>query len=258
MYRENTLKARLKAGKKSLGCWLGMGSAVTAEIAGLAGYDWVMIDQEHGLGEIGSAIAQMQTLAAFPTTSLLRVPIFDVAYIKRALDAGAEGIMVPMVETAEHARDVVAACRYPPRGIRGAATSSVRAANYGLAEAEYVRTAEDNLLILVQIETLKGIENIDEIAAVEGVDILFVGPSDISTAMGHATQRDHPEVKAMLKRVETEIKAAGKWMGTVSRFGMSPEEHFALGYDIVSGGSDISLLRNAAVAQVKAHRETQG
>lgn len=258
MYRENTLKKRLNAGKKALGCWLSMGNAMAAEIAGLAGYDWVMIDHEHGPGDFQSAIGQMQALAAFQTTAIMRVPWNDPVYIKRALDAGAEGIMVPMVESAEEAAQVVAACRYPPRGIRGSATSAVRAADYGMVEADYVKSADDNLVILCQIETLKGIENLKSIAAVEGVDLLFVGPSDISTNMGYATQRDHPDVKAMLKRVEGEIKGAGKWMGTVLRYGMSPQEHFDLGYDIVSGGSDSAHIRNAAVAQVKAHREKNG
>jgi 4-hydroxy-2-oxoheptanedioate aldolase len=255
MFRENSLRKKLQSGQKALGCWLALGNAATAEIAGLAGYDWVMIDHEHGPGDFQSAIAQMQALAAFETTSLLRVPWNDPVYIKRALDAGAEGIMVPMVETADEARAAVAACRYPPNGIRGAATSSVRAADYGLAEADYVAGAEAQLMIICQIETLTGIENIEAIAAVEGVDMLFVGPSDISTNLGYAKQRDHPKVKEVLAEVEKRIKDAGKWMGTVLRFGLDPQDLFDAGYDIVSGGSDSNHVRNAAVAQVKAHRE---
>ena len=257
MFRENALRKRLTAGRKALGCWLSLGNAAAAEIVGLAGYDWVMIDHEHGPGDLQSAVAQMQALAPFETTALFRVPWNDPVYIKRALDSGAEGIMVPMVETAEQAEAVVAACRYPPRGIRGAATSSVRASDYGLSEAAYVERFEDELLILCQIETLTGIENLEEIAAVEGVDILFVGPSDISTNLGYARERDHPEVKRVLADVERRIKAAGKWMGTVCRYGMSPQEHFDLGYDMVSGGSEASFIRKAAVEQVKAHREAE-
>lgn len=255
MFRENALRKKLAAGRKALGCWLSLGNAMTAEIAGLAGYDWVMIDHEHGPGDFQSAIGQMQALAAFDTTCLLRVPWNDPVYIKRALDAGAEGIMIPMIETATEAKDAVAACRYPPNGIRGAAVSSVRAADYGLAEADYVDRAEAELMIICQIETPTGINNIEEIAAVEGVDMLFVGPSDISTNMGYAKQRDHPEVKAVLADVETRIKAAGKWMGTVLRFGLDPQDLFDAGYDIVSGGSDSAHIRNASVAQVKRHRE---
>jgi len=254
MFRENSLKKKLAAGKKALGLWLALGNNATAEIAGLAGYDWVMIDHEHGPGDFQSAIAQMQALAAFDTTCLIRVPWNDQVYIKRALDAGAEGIMVPMIETPDEARAAVAACRYPPNGIRGAATSSVRAADYGIREADYVANAEARLMIICQIETPKGIDNIEAIAAVEGVDMLFVGPSDISTNLGYAKQRDHPEVKAVLADVEKRIKDAGKWMGTVLRFGLDPQDLFDAGYDIVSGGSDSAHIRNAAVAQVKAHR----
>jgi len=254
MFRENWLKSRLRAGKKSLGCWLAMGSPAAAEIIGLAGFDFALIDLEHGPGEYENAVAQMQAMSAAPTTALVRVPTNDQIHIRRALDAGAEGIMVPMVETAEEAAAAVAACRFPPRGIRGSATSIVRAANYGMAEADYIDRFEDNLLILCQIETLKGIENIGEIAGVEGVDLLFVGPSDISTVMGYARQRDHADVKAMLARVEAEIKATGKWMGTVPRYGMSPPELFALGYDMVSGGSDSGHIRKVAAEQMKAHR----
>lgn len=255
MFRENSLKKKLANGQKALGCWLSLGNAMTAEIVGLAGYEWVMIDHEHGPGDFQSAIGQMQALAAFDTTCLFRVPWNDPVYIKRALDAGAEGIMVPMIETALEAKAAVSACRYPPNGIRGAATSSVRAANYGMAEADYVARAEAELMIICQIETPTGINNIEEIAAVEGVDMLFVGPSDISTNMGYAKQRDHPEVKAVLADVERRIKDAGKWMGTVLRFGLDPQDLFDVGYDMVSGGSDSAHLRNAAVAQVKRHRE---
>jgi len=257
MFRENSLKKKLAGGKKALGCWLALGNAATAEIAGLAGYDWVMIDHEHGPGDLQSAISQMQALAAFDTTCLLRVPWNDQVYIKRALDAGAEGIMVPMIETPEQAADVVSACRYPPNGIRGAATSSVRAADYGMREADYVENAEAELMIICQIETPTGIENIEAIAEVEGVDMLFVGPSDISTNLGYAKQRDHPDVKKALADVEKRIKDAGKWMGTVLRFGLDPQDLFDAGYDIVSGGSDSNHVRNGAVAQVKAHRAKQ-
>ena len=255
MFRQNWLKNRLRAGKKSLGLWLAMGSPAAAEIVALAGYDFALIDLEHGPGDIENAVAQMQAMSAAPTTALVRVASNDTLYIRRALDAGAEGIMVPMVESAGEAAAAVAACRFPPRGIRGSATSLVRAADYGMREADYIEGFEDNLLILCQIETLKGIDNIEEIAGVEGVDLLFVGPSDISTAMGFATERDHPEVKAMLARVESAIKGCGKWMGTVPRYGMSPPELFALGYDMVSGGSDSGHIRKAGVAQMKAHRE---
>ncbi len=258
MYRENALKKRLYAGKKALGCWLVTSNAMCAEVLGLAGYDFVMIDHEHGPGDLASAIGVLQALSACGTTALMRVPWNDPVYIKRALDTGVEGVMVPMVETAEQARAAVAACRYPPDGIRGAATGLIRAADYGLAEKEYIKTINDNLLIICQIESIRGIDNVGPIAEVEGVDILFVGPSDISANMGYPGQRDRPEVKEMLARVERLIKDAGKLMGTVLREGHGFQDLFELGYDMVSGGSDMVHIRNAAKAQVAAHREANG
>ena len=258
MYRENRLKSRLYDGKKALGCWLMSGNPIAAEVMALAGYDFMMIDHEHGPADMMSAVNVLQALSATECTALMRVPWNDPVYIKRALDIGTEGIMVPMVQSGEEARAVVAACRYPPAGRRGMATSAIRAANFGMDEREYLDTIHDNLLILCMIETVEAIENIEEIAAVDGVDILFVGPSDISADMGLGGQRTHPEVQAMLARAETAIKAAGKLMGTVPREGLTLDEMFGLGYDMISGGSDVTHLRNASVRQVALHRETHG
>ncbi len=166
--------------------------------------------------------------------------------------------MVPMVETAGQARAAVAACRYPPEGIRGAATSVVRATDYGLREEDYLNTINDNLVILCQIESLKAIENIEAIAATEGVDVLFVGPADIAADMGLRGQLGHPEVKQMLTRTEAAIKSAGKLMGTVPRHGLDAPALFELGYDMVSGGGDVTHLRNESTRQVAAHREKYG
>lgn len=254
MFRDNALKARLGAGGKALGCWNYTGSPVLAEIAGLVGYDFVLIDHEHGPVDLHQTIGILQALSATGTTSLLRAPWNDPIYIKRALDTGVEGIMVPMVETAEEAARAVAACRFPPRGMRGSAAGMVRATDYGLRQADYIERAEDELMVICQIETPRGIDNIPAIAEVEGVDMLFVGPSDISASLGHAGKVTHPEVAATLEAVERAIKDAGKWMGTVGREGLSVAELFDRGYDLVSGGSDVTLFRNAAKAQVEAHR----
>lgn len=258
MFRDNALKARLKAGKKCLGCWSYTGSPILAEIAGLAGYDFVLIDHEHGPGDLNQTIGVLQALSATGTTGLMRVPWNDPVAIKRALDTGVEGIMVPMVETAEEARRAVEACRFPPRGIRGSAGGMVRATDYGMNTADYMARIEDELMILCQIETPAGIDNVAGIAAVEGVDMLFVGPSDISAALGKPGRFDDPEVIAALERVEGAIKDAGAWMGTVARPGVTLDGLFGRGYDMVSGGSDVSLFRGAALAQVEAHRKAHG
>jgi len=258
MFRDNALKARLQAGRKCLGCWSYTGSPILAEIAGLAGYDFVLIDHEHGPGDLHQTIGILQALSATKTTSLMRVPWNDAGMIKRARDTGAEGIMVPMVETADEAKRVVEACRFPPRGIRGSAGGMVRATDYGMRTEDYIARVEDQLMIICQIETPRGIDNVAAIAAVEGVDMLFVGPSDISASLGKPGRFDDPEVAAALEHVEGTIKEAGARMGTVARAGITVPELFERGYDLVSGGSDVSLFRGAALAQVDAHRKAHG
>ncbi len=258
MYRENRLKQRLYSGRKALGCWLATGNPMVAEIMALAGYDFIMIDHEHGPADPISALSVLQAISASDCTSLLRVPWNDPVYIKRALDIGVEGIMVPMIETAAEARAAVAACRYPPEGIRGVATSAIRATDYGLSEVDYLQTINENLVILCQIESLKAIDNIDEIAATESVDVLFIGPADIAADMGLRGQLGHPEVKEMLSRTEAAIKRAGKLMGTVPRHGLDAPALFELGYDMVSGGGDVAHIRNESARQVAAHRKIYG
>ncbi len=258
MYRENRLKRRLYSGHKALGCWLFTGNAMIAETMALAGYDFIMIDHEHGPADPMSAVGVLQAISASDCTSLLRVPWNDPIHIKRALDIGTEGIMVPMIETAAEARAAVAACRYPPEGIRGVATSSARATDYGMSQDDYLQTVNENLVILCQIESLKAIGNIDEIAATEGVDVLFVGPADIAADIGLRGQLGHPEVKETLSRAEAAIKRAGKLMGTVPRHGLDAPALFELGYDMVSGGGDVAHVRNESTRQVAAHREKYG
>jgi 2-keto-3-deoxy-L-rhamnonate aldolase RhmA len=254
MYRENPLKARLKAGRKSLGLWLGLGSASVAEIVAQCGYDFVIMDHEHSPATLRDAVAQMQAISATPTTSVMRVPWNDAVYLKQAIDTGVEGVMVPMIETAEDARRAVAACRYPPRGFRGSAFPAVRASDYGLRGMDYVRTAHERLLIIGQIESLKAVKNIGEIVAVDGIDVFFLGPYDLSGTVGHFGELEHPAVTGPIAEAESVIKQHGKWMGTVPHRGLDAQGLFARGYDIVAASTDATLLREAALAELRAHR----
>lgn len=255
MFRENALKTRLAAGKKALGCWCFTDNNISAEILGHAAYDFVLIDHEHGFGNPAAAVGQMQALQAFPATVLVRVAENDPVPIKRALDIGAEGVMVPMIETAAEAAAAVAACRYPPAGIRGCANAVVRAADYGIRAADYLAQANDQVFVMLQIESRKAIDNIAEIAAVAGVDVLFMGPSDLAASTGHPGDFDNPAVKSAIEDCVAAVKAAGKPLGAVPHSGLGWRELFAAGYDIVAAGSDISLLRTAAMEQVAIHRE---
>lgn len=255
MYRDNPLKQRLQAGRKALGCWLFIGNSVVAEIVGLAGYDFVMIDHEHGPSDLATAITLLQALDATGTPALMRVPDNDPVYIKRALDIGVGGIMVPMIDTAAQAQAAVAACHYPRRGRRGCAVPVVRAADYGFAAPHYLETIEHNLLVVCQIESAHGIRNIEEIAAVDGVDLLFLGPIDIATDMGHLAQPEHAQVAETIADAEARILDTGKPMGTIPRPGHDFQSLFERGHQLVISGSDITLLRDAARAETEAHRQ---
>ena len=253
MYRPNVLKERLRRGENVLGCWTMLGSPQIAEILSLAGFDYLVLDQEHGLGDVTSLQAQLHAMSATSTVGVVRVPWNDHVYLKRVLDAGAEAVLVPGIDTADEARAAVAACRYPPRGRRGTAASSVRASSYGMAPG-YVATCADNLLIACQIESFTAVNNIDAILEVEGIDVMFIGPFDLSATVGQMGNLEHPEVAALLQRAEKAIRAAGRPMGTVPHPGCTALDMFERGYQFVNAGSDVARLRDGSLGDVKAFR----
>ncbi|MBL8701735.1 MAG: 2,4-dihydroxyhept-2-ene-1,7-dioic acid aldolase [Alphaproteobacteria bacterium] len=259
MYRQNVLKQRLRNGENVLGCWSMLGNPHVVELLAHTGYDFIVLDQEHGFGDPGSLALQLQAMSATPTVGVVRVPWNDHVYLKRVLDIGAEAVLIPSVDTADEARAAVAACLYPPKGRRGTASSSVRASNFGLAP-DYVATCADNLLIALQIESATAVRNIDAILAVEGIDMLFIGPFDLSATVGLMGQLKHPEVAGLIGHAEARIKAAGKPMGTVPHPGCTWRDMFARGYQFVNASSDVARLRDASVADVKefrsAHRKS--
>ena len=253
MYRKNILKQRLIDGENVLGCWSFLGNPHVVEILGLAGFDYLVLDQEHGLGDPTSLSAQLQAMSATATVGVVRVPWNDHVYLKRVLDVGAEAVLIPSVDTAEEARAAVAACLYPPRGRRGTASSSVRASSYGMAP-DYVATCAENLLIACQIESARAVENIDEILAVDGIDLIFIGPFDLSATVGQMGNLKHPEVARLIGRAEERIKAAGRPMGTVPHPGCTWKDMFERGYQFVNAGSDVARLRDGSLADVKEFR----
>ncbi len=232
-----TLKKRVINGEILAGIWLNLGSSVTAEMAGRAGFDWVLIDQEHGIGDQETLLHQLQALEASQTAAIVRIAWNEAPQFKRALDLGPSGIMIPYVNTAEEARMAVAAMRYPPQGVRGAAKFH-RAAGYSIDFDTYFAEANDKLLTIVQIETVQAVENVEKIAAVEGVDVLFVGPLDLSVSMGIPQQIDHPDFRSAIKRVVTASHEAGKAAGIL----IPSSERLALtvsdGFTFIAVGSD--------------------
>lgn len=258
MYRPNLLKQRLKKGEKVFGSWNVLASAFATEVMGYAGFDFIIIDQEHGVGDLTTLGHQFQALSGTPTTALVRVPGHDGAYIRRVLDLGAEGLVVPSVNTAAEARAIVETCYYPPFGSRGAAPGTIRASSFGAEAAPYARTANDNTLLICQIETVEGVNNAADIAAVDGVDMLFVGPYDLSASAGFMGEMSHPQVVALIEKVEAVAKAAGKPLGSILRPGVALKEVYDRGYQLISTGNDASRLRAACVADVARFREAIG
>lgn len=254
MVRPNPLKEKLRRGQPAIGAWHMTGHPTGAEILALCGYDAVLLDHEHGPGGFEGAMTCLQVLGGHPPAALMRVSWNDPVMIKRALDLGIEGIMIPAVNSAAEAAAAVAACRYPPRGIRGAAQGTIRASAYGLHAADYMESAERELLIIVQIETIHAAAAIPEIAAVDGVDMLFIGANDFSGSLGKLGRFDDPEVRTAILDAEAAIRATGKWLGSIPSLGRSPAEMVATGCNLVMASSDMMLLRSAAVAEVAAFR----
>jgi 4-hydroxy-2-oxoheptanedioate aldolase len=238
VFRRNRLKARIRAGERSLGTWLQSGSPTFAEMASIAGFDFLIVDQEHGLGSLEEAVDMMRAAAGGDATVVVRVPSSDPIYLKRLVDAGVEGILVPMVDTAEQARSIVAACRFPPRGTRGNAWDIARASSYGFA-TDYYGQADDSLLIIAQVETATAVDNAAEIAAVNGIDGIFIGPTDLSGSIGLPGQTGAPEVTALIAQAMTAARNAGKPLASVPRIGRTWQQIFDDGFEMVATGSEI-------------------
>ncbi len=250
-----SFKARLAQGRGAVGIWIESYDPVAAEILATAGYDCAMIDLEHGPGSYRDAQLVMQAMRGTACAPLVRVPVNSRVEIKRALDIGAVGVMCPSVSTVEDARESAIACRYPGAGgVRGMAPAIVRAADYGRDAQGYIARSDREVLTICQIETRAGVENIDAIAAVEGVDLLFIGPMDLSGDMGQVGNPDHPDVQAAIAKVEAAVRAAGKLLGAVPTGAHSARELLARGYNMVLPDADTLLLRDGARASLAALR----
>ena len=251
MYRENTLKKKLLAGHPALSCWLHLASPIAAEVISLVGYDGAVIDLEHGSIDYLGATSLMQAMSATSISSIIRVPWNNPIEIKRALDTGVEGIMVPSVDTPEAAKAVVSACHYPPQGTRGVAHILNRASSYGLEGERYLHDKGRELLVICQVESLEAVANIEQIAAIDGIDILFIGPSDLSGDAGKVDDFTNPVFIEALARAEQAIGKSNKLLGGIPRPGDTPRDMFARGYDFVIASSDVLMLRDAALNSLK-------
>ncbi|MCW5751199.1 MAG: hypothetical protein KIT81_08625 [Alphaproteobacteria bacterium] len=234
------MKRKLASGASCIGAWMVTSSADMAEILAYSGLDFLLIDHEHGQGSIETAIAQMRAMKGTDCTAVLRVPANDRVYIKRVLDAGVGGIMVPAIGTASEARAAVASCRYPPDGQRGA-FAGMRAMQFG-AMADYHASAWDDLLVVLQIESAAAVSEIPAIGEVEGVDVLFIGPRDLSASIGRLNRFEDPAVRALTAEAERAIAATGRILGSTASSGAAAAEMAGRGYRFLIAGSDATLL----------------
>lgn len=249
MFRENRLKRTLTAARSCFGAWLFSGTAEAAEIVALEGFDALIIDQEHSPSGIESTIAQMRAIAAASdATILVRIPDLQPHWVKLALDAGAEGILAPKIETAAEARALVAACFYPPFGMRGAHYTVSRAARWGAAAAEYLDGYRRELLIIAMIESAAGVAAAREIASVDGISMLFLGPLDLTADIGCIGRFDDPRVAAAVDALRLSLEGSGKWLGSTTFPGVGASDLIARGYRFVTVGSDVGFLRSGARA----------
>jgi 4-hydroxy-2-oxoheptanedioate aldolase len=253
MNRSNPLRRRLNEDRKLFGCWLQLSSPPIAEMMALIGYDLVVIDMEHGPAALSETADMMRGISRTDAGAMVRVPHNDPVFIKRLLDQGPDGIMIPMIETSAEAKDAVAACRYPPRGKRGWAAGVARASLYGL-DVDYTLKTADGLVVACQIESVRAVHNIEAICAVEGVDVIFIGRNDLAADSGHILNLDHPDVNRLVAQVVVATRRAGLKLGTVPSAGRSWSDLFKEGFDIVLPSGDISLLRDAAFAEVAMFR----
>lgn len=249
----NEFKRRLARPGVTYGLFSGLVDPAAAEVIASAGFDWMLIDGEHAPHDLRSILAQLQAAAPHGTPVLVRAEVGETVLIKRLLDIGALTLLVPMIESAAHATQVVAATRYPPTGVRGVATSVNRAARWGRVDG-YLTRANEEICVICQIETVAGTEAIEEIAAVDGVDALFIGPSDLAASLGLIGQTRHPEVLAAVDDAIVRVVAAGKPAGVFATAPDLVERWTDLGVTFVAVGVDIPLLAKATSDLAASYR----
>jgi len=242
----NSFRRDLRAGKPLFGCWVSLANSITTEILGYAGFDWLLIDGEHAPNDWETFIGQLQALKDSPSAPVVRPQSSEPVVVKRLLDIGFFNFLMPYIETEEEARNIVAATRYPPQGFRGVGTLH-RSIRFGYVP-DYFTRVNDDICVSVQIESRKGVQNVDAIAAVEGVDALFIGPSDLSADYGLLGQVSHPDVVKAIETVVAAGKSHGKPVGILTPNEKDARRYVAMGMTLMAVGGDVGLLKNASRA----------
>ena len=239
----NRFRHALLARQRLIGCWCSLANPVTTEVLGLAGFDWLLLDAEHAPNDVTTLIPQLLALKDSSSAPVVRPPWNDTVAIKRLLDAGFYNFLIPFVESAEEARRAVAATRYPPVGVRGVSVSQ-RQNRYGTVP-DFLKSINENIAVMVQIEGALGLAAVDAIAAVDGVDGVFVGPSDLAAAMGHLGNAAHPDVQQAIRHIFERAQAAGKASGILAPVETDARRYIEWGAEFVAVGSDLGLFRAA-------------
>jgi len=243
---QNGFKRALKAGRAQIGLWSSLSSSYTVEVIAGAGFDWILLDMEHSPNDLESALAQLQAAAPYPSHPVVRVPWNDMVSIKRLLDIGAQSLLVPYVSTADEARAAVSYTRYPPAGVRGVA-GTTRATRFGRVR-DYAKRAQEEICLLVQVETQQALDNIEAICAVEGVDGVFIGPADLHASLGYTGEIANPKVKPLIDSAIQRIRKAGKAPGILTPNEADARHWLQCGGLFVAVGADVGILARGAEA----------
>jgi 4-hydroxy-2-oxoheptanedioate aldolase len=249
----NPFKAAIKNGKLQLGCWMGLADPYIAEISASAGFDWVLIDGEHAPNDLRSITAQLQVIAGRGSHAMVRPPVGETWMIKQLLDAGAQSLLIPMVESGAQAQALVDAVTYPPHGVRGVGSALARASDFA-AIGDYLTTARDEICLLAQVENRKGLAALDEILQVDGVDGVFVGPSDLAADMGFIGQAGHAEVKAAVLDSIRKIVESGKAAGILTLDNDMQLQCRDLGATFIATEIDVTLFARHMRASAQTAR----
>ena len=242
----NSFRQRLLAGETLIGCWCSLANPITTEVLGVAGFDWLLLDGEHSPNDLITFIPQLMALKDSVSAPVVRPSWNNPVELKRLLDGGFYNFLIPFIETADEARRAVAATRYPPQGLRGVSVSQ-RGNRFGTV-AGYFEGVNEQICVVLQIESRKGVAAAAEIAAVDGVDGLFIGPSDLAAGMGHLGNANHPEVQDAMAQVFAAAKAAGKPIGILAPVEADARRYMAMGATFVAVGSDLGVFRSGTQA----------
>ena len=243
-FRRNAFKAGLKAKKLQIGLWQSLCSNIASEITSDSGFDWLLLDTEHSPNEIPDLVSQLQSMELGTATAIIRPAWNDTVLIKRCLDIGAQSLLVPYIQTVEEAKAAVAATRYPPHGVRGVSVAA-RASRYGRVSG-YLGKANDEICVLLQVETRQSFDQLEAIAKVEGVDGIFIGPSDLAASFGHLGNPQHAEMQAAMKNAVDRLTAIGVPAGILTGNEEEARRYIDWGYLFVAVGSDVGLLAKSA------------